>query len=620
MKHLTSPVFAALSCLAFCGSASAQFDNQWVTFAPESSRLKTAGGAPATYITGDTQEKDMAWGDLNQDGWLDLVIVRKQPATTTGAFPNYLLMNEGGQLVDRSAQYASATDVPGDNGFLTATNDRDVVFVDVNNDGWLDVVTATTMSAGQPKHISHPRVYLNLGNVGGVWQGLRFENSRIPTLASAPNFCGVAAGDVNGDGFADLYFADYGDLFDKLLINDGTGHFTDSGTTRLTAAMLDSAFGSAARIIDMNGDGAPDIVRSSGVTGNGPGPLVSIAYNNPANLGFFPSALFQSNAGSGQPYHVDVGDLNNDGKPDLVTSDDAADAYRYNTGNDALGRVIWGAVRNYSFAIGGDDGFAGNCLIVDLDNDGWNDTLHSDFDVDIFDCSKRLHIYHNPGGAVGSQITLREEAGSVSGAWRGVVGMLPADMIGTFDVAVFDIDNDGDKDMVVGRCSGTFVWMNQLFQPTTFTAFCAGDGTSAACPCGNVGAAGSGCPSSVSAAGGKLSGGGIARISADSLVLTNTLVPNGPGLYYQGSGTSEIAFGDGKLCAGVGIVRLGVVFASGSTSSYPGGLTPAPIHIAGMTNAGDTRHYQTWYRDSTPGFCTPSLFNLTNGLTLSWTP
>jgi hypothetical protein len=562
-------------------------------------------------------------GDLNKDGWLDLVIVRKQPATSPGAFPNFLLMNENGQLVDRSAQYASASDVPGDMGFLTATNDRDVVFVDVDNDGWLDVVTCTTRSAGQPKHISHPRVYMNLGSSGGTWLGLRFENNRIPTFPISPNFCGVDAGDVTGDGFADLYFTDYGDgsseLFDRLLINDGAGNFTDSVFTRLTTTMMNVRFGSAVDMVDMNLDGLKDIVRSSGVTGfSGAGSLISVAYNDPANIGFFPSATYQAQVGSGATYHVDVGDLNNDNRPDIIMSDDGGDGYRYNLGVDALGRVSWGALHTYSYVTGSDDGFAGNNHIVDLDGDGWPDTIHCDFDVDVSGCSRRSHIFHNLGGTPGSEVALKEEAGS-SPAWRGAVGFLASDLTGTFDVAAFDIDNDGDTDIVYGRCSGTFVWMNQKNQPTTFTGFCFGDGTSAACPCG-PGAAGNGCPSSVSAAGGKLAGSGFARISADTLVLTDTLVPNGPGLYYQGSGQTDIPFGDGKLCAGVGIVRLGVVFAASSTSSYPGGLTPAPIHLAGAANAGDVRHYQTWYRDSTVGFCTASLFNLTNAVTLTWTP
>ena len=36
--------------------------------------------------------------------------------------------------------YAAASDVPGDSGFLTPTNDRDVVIVDVDQDGLIDVV------------------------------------------------------------------------------------------------------------------------------------------------------------------------------------------------------------------------------------------------------------------------------------------------------------------------------------------------------------------------------------------------------------------------------------------------------------------------------------------------
>ena len=99
----------------------------------------------------DSQEKDYAWGDLNQDGWIDLISVRKQPFTSPGRRTNVLFMNESGMLVDRTSLYATGSDVVGDMGFLTTTNDRDVVIVDVNADGWLDVVTATTLSPGQTK-------------------------------------------------------------------------------------------------------------------------------------------------------------------------------------------------------------------------------------------------------------------------------------------------------------------------------------------------------------------------------------------------------------------------------------------------------------------------------------
>ncbi|MFM8534476.1 MAG: FG-GAP repeat domain-containing protein, partial [Acidimicrobiia bacterium] len=428
-------------CALFTTVAQAQFDNNWLTFAPGTGRIKTNTGADATAIITDPQEKDFASGDVNNDGWTDVVMVRKLPFTVAGGFPNYLLMNEGGILVDRSGEYASESDIAGDNGFLTPTNDRDVVLSDVNLDGWLDIITCTTMSDGLPKHISHPRVYINQGAVNGQWQGFRYEDARIPTFPIAPRFCGVDAGDVTGDGAPDLYFADYGGLEDKLLINNGNGFFTDSGTTRMAASMLASGFGTAANIMDMNGDGLNDIVR--GQSGS-----CQISYNNPAQPGYFPTILHQS-MGSGATYHSDAGDLNRDNKPDVIISDDGFDNFRLNQGNDSLGRVNWGAFSNFQFVTGGDDGFAGSNHIVDLDGDLWPEAIFADVDVDIGGCDRRTHIYHNLGGAIGGAINMREEAGSAAnGNWRGVKGMSSSDHVGTYDIAFLDLDRDGDMDMV----------------------------------------------------------------------------------------------------------------------------------------------------------------------------
>ena len=172
---------------------------QWVQFTDETgARLSVA----ANLGSGDTDEKDYAWADLDKDGDIDLVIVRKEPFTSAGKRVNLLLMNEGGVLVDRTADFASASDVPGDQGFLTPTNDRDVQLVDVNNDGWLDIVTAVTISDGDPKEIGHPRIYINLAeDGGGNWLGFSYEAARIPTMTSYtavpghnPRFCSLAVG------------------------------------------------------------------------------------------------------------------------------------------------------------------------------------------------------------------------------------------------------------------------------------------------------------------------------------------------------------------------------------------------------------------------------------------
>lgn len=155
--------------------------------------------------------------------------------------------------------------------------------------------------------------------------------------------------------------------------------------------------------------------------------------------------------------------------------------------------------------------------------------------------------------------------------------------------------------------------------PTPSTAVCDGS-VQALCPCSNSGAAGRGCANSSFAAGTELVTSGVASLSSDTLVLTTNDMP-GPGAFFQASGGSSFFFGDGLLCASVGLIRLGTVFPNATFhASYPGGLTPNPISIAGAPIAqGDTKVYQVWYRDS-GAFCTPSTFNLSNGRVLTWAP
>ncbi len=443
---------------------------QWIQFQDETSQRLVANPAVGT---ADVEEKDYAWGDVDNDGDIDVVCVRKQPFTTAGRRTNVLFLNEGiveghavnGVLVDRTDLFAVASDVAGDSGFSTPTNDRDVVLADVNNDGWLDVVTATTLSEGQPRHISHPRIYINLGESAGSWLGFRYEDARFPQLlsipggvASPPRFCSVAFGDVTGDDIPDLYFGDYDsgpqphtDMNDRLLINDGSGTFVDQSTQRMTAEMLQSAFGTSVAIADMNNDGVNDIVKDTALN---PPQRISISYNNPANEGLFNQfdIIYEI-----APYFISVDDLNQDGNLDIVITDDGADRYFINQGNGPGNMATFS--NNVLLRESGTDGeFGSNSIIADLNNDGHNDAIVCDVDVDGFGCSRQTRIYRNLGNLPG--ITLQEQ---------GTGGIPPNLLVGVHDMAVFDIDGDGWKDLLIGRCSSTEVWMNQPPTGLTFS-------------------------------------------------------------------------------------------------------------------------------------------------------
>jgi hypothetical protein len=77
-------------------------------------------------------------------------------------------------------------------------------------------------------------------------------------------------------------------------------------------------------------------------------------------------------------------------------------------------------------------------------------------------------------------------------------------------------------------------------------------------------------------------------------------------------------FGDGLRCVSGSILRLGAKSNVGGGSSYPAG-GDVPISVKGVNAAGNVRQYQCWYRNAAP-FCTPSTFNLTNGIETTWTP
>jgi hypothetical protein len=487
-------IASTTAALVLASAATAQ---NWVNYSQQtSSRLVAA----ASLIGANNLEKDFAWGDLDRDGDTDLVCVLKFPGSIQGGNRNLLLMNEGGILTDRTVEYGSASDISGYAGLLDATNDRDVEVVDIDNDGWLDLLTATTMSDHVNSILGQPRAYINLGNdASGNWRGFRFEVDRIPTLfarggaAANPRFCDMAVADYNGDGYADVFYTDYdtpetsgtlcydlngdGDTADagecqqspaedptkdydnKLLLNLGAsnpGVFYDATTTVLSVAQINSGFGNMAVPGDFNGDGRQDIVRINTLT---TGQAVSVYTKNATGLGF---AL--KDIASGQPYHGDKADLNGDGRLDLVIVDDGQDKYLLNTGNDATGQPNF---TSYTIADSLSE-FGNSTQVGDLDKDGRIDVIVTDVDADLGPfCpqstgaahSRRTHIYRNV------------YSGSPSGILDEITPLIiPASELDWWtDVAVLDINGDTWPDLVAGTCTGIVVYMNVPPMNITFS-------------------------------------------------------------------------------------------------------------------------------------------------------
>ncbi len=127
-----------------------------------------------------------------------------------------------------------------------------IAVLDYDLDGWPDVYLA--QGSGDP-----PTEACTRSNVLFRNHDMRFET--VTSLARVNDFnysSGIAAGDVNQDGFPDLYLGALGR--NRLLINNGDGTFRDA-TSRLGEQT--DLFTSSLAIADINGDALPDLYEAT---------------------------------------------------------------------------------------------------------------------------------------------------------------------------------------------------------------------------------------------------------------------------------------------------------------------------------------------------------------------
>ena len=397
----------------------------WIDFSDDSNTAITLTSVPSD----DGEEKDLAVGDLNKDGWEDIIVVRKAPFMETEARTDLLLMNEAGTLVDRTTDYAP--------GFaIEPTIARDAIITDLDGDGWDDVLIANTFG-------DQPKYYRNLGSDASGWLGLADESTtRLPTLdISTIQYCAVAAGDVNGDDAPDLYFSNYvmdGTTKDVLLINDGNGNFTDEGDDRL-GELINVAFGTQGSITDMDGDGDNDIVKLSANQPADPFPSqgIYVLYND--GTGNFSN---WSTVPSNDAYMYIMEDFDDNGEKDFYIVDDAADYVNLSSGVTENANINFSQT---STPWARTAGHGANLRVGDLDRDGDVDIGVADVDTSFPPCEaddlRAFLLLENEGTHSGTFI---DPFGAADKPWN----------TNMYDFAFIDVNNDGNLDIFSAECSG----------------------------------------------------------------------------------------------------------------------------------------------------------------------
>ncbi|MEH6681701.1 MAG: CRTAC1 family protein [Sediminicola sp.] len=267
---------------------------------------------------------NMVQADYDNDGFLDLFILRGAWMGSLGRQPNSLLRNNGDNTF---------TDVTMEAGLLSFHPTQTAVWADFNNDGQVDLFIGNESEKDQV----HPcELFLNNGD------GTFTDHSGKAglTISDARNFYyvkGVTTGDYNNDGLMDLYVSTlYSNRKNLLFLNQGVDKngipmFHETGET-LGLGEKFSSFPTWS--FDYDNDGWMDIF----VAGYERGGPVSITTNIVSEyLKELHSAetmrLYKNKGGTftdvskevglnkiGYAMGANYGDLDNDGYPDIYLS------------------------------------------------------------------------------------------------------------------------------------------------------------------------------------------------------------------------------------------------------------------------------------------------------------
>jgi hypothetical protein len=274
--------------------------------------------APNVDFTTGTFPLGIAIGDLDGDGKADIVVANNTSSNTISVFRN--------TSTSRTVSLAAKVD------FSTGNNPNSVVIGDVDGDGKLDLVVTNV----DDNTIS---VFRNTSTPGSITTG-SFASKVDLTTGDVPY--SVALGDIDGDGKPDLVVANVENNTVSVLRNKST---SGSITTGSFASKVDYTTGDVPYSValgDIDGDSKLDLV-----VANEENNTVSVLRNT-STYGSITAGSFALKVDfttSGSPYCIVIGDVDRDDKPDLVIT---------NAGNNTVSVLrntsTYGSITESSFA------------------------------------------------------------------------------------------------------------------------------------------------------------------------------------------------------------------------------------------------------------------------------
>ena len=192
-----------------------------------------------------------------------------------------------------------------------------VCFADLDGDGKPDLATVNSGFTGSSYGGSTASVYRNTSTAGSI----SFASAATLTTGSGP--IDIAAADIDGDGKKDLIVTNINDATFSVFRNVATsGSLTSSSfSTRVNFTTGTGTTGVA--VGDLNGDGKMDVVISNGLANT-----ISM-YRNTASSGSISSSSFATRLDfttGTTPATVTIGDLDGDGYPDVVAGNSGSNS------------------------------------------------------------------------------------------------------------------------------------------------------------------------------------------------------------------------------------------------------------------------------------------------------